>query len=79
MLSLGPSPTIAIADWKLEIGGLVENPQHWNWEAFSKLPAIDVVKDIHCVTKWSKFETLGKDRMIPIKLGPGDGRLFSVQ
>ena len=28
--------------------------------------------------KWSKFKTLDKDRMVKIKLEPGDGRLFSV-
>ena len=28
--------------------------------------------------EWSKFTTLEKDRIIKIKLGPGDGRLFSV-
>jgi DMSO/TMAO reductase YedYZ molybdopterin-dependent catalytic subunit len=29
----------------------------WNWEQFLKLPHHHVTKDIHCVTKWSKFDT----------------------
>ena len=29
--------------------------------------------------KWSKFVTFEQDRMVKVKLGPGDGRLFSVE
>ena len=57
VLSLGPTPEISQDDWKLEIIGLVENPLTYNWEQFSKLPQEEIIKDIHCVTKWSKFDT----------------------
>jgi DMSO/TMAO reductase YedYZ molybdopterin-dependent catalytic subunit len=57
VLSLGPTPDIDLAEWKLEIRGLVEKPMAWNWEDFNKLPKTGVKKDIHCVTKWSKFDT----------------------
>ncbi|MGH2620920.1 MAG: molybdopterin-dependent oxidoreductase, partial [Anaerolineales bacterium] len=29
----------------------------WNWEEFQKLPRNKLVMDIHCVTRWSKFDT----------------------
>jgi DMSO/TMAO reductase YedYZ molybdopterin-dependent catalytic subunit len=29
----------------------------WNWEDFQKLGATEVTVDIHCVTRWSKFDT----------------------
>ncbi len=57
VLSMGPTPQIDIKNWKLEIVGLVEKPQIWTWEEFGKLQITRVKKDIHCVTKWSKFDT----------------------
>ncbi len=57
VLSLGPTPEIDISTWKLSISGLVQNPLTFTWEAFKALPHDDVVKDIHCVTKWSKFDS----------------------
>ena len=29
----------------------------WSWEELLALPAENVTRDIHCVTKWSKFDT----------------------
>ena len=57
VLSLGPAPRLTTEQWQLEISGLVAKPQTWNWESFQKLTHTDVTKDIHCVTKWSKFDT----------------------
>jgi len=60
VLSLGPTPEISTKDWKLKVSGLVEHPTQWTWQEFLKLPAENVTKDIHCVTKWSKFDTRWK-------------------
>ena len=30
----------------------------WTWDEFRKLPTQTITKDIHCVTKWSKLDTL---------------------
>ncbi|HEU5114895.1 MAG TPA: molybdopterin-dependent oxidoreductase, partial [Candidatus Paceibacterota bacterium] len=57
VLSLGPTPHVERAEWKLSVDGLVANPVSWDFSAFSALPKEDVTKDIHCVTKWSKFDT----------------------
>ena len=57
VLSLGPTPHIEKKDWKLSVKGLVKNPLAWTWDEFLTLPQENVVKDIHCVTKWSKFDT----------------------
>ena len=43
--------------WRLTIGGQVDQPLEWTWEEFTALPAEDVTVDIHCVTKWSKLDT----------------------
>lgn len=59
VLSLGPTPQVSKDKWKLEVFGLADN-KSWSWEEFNKLPTEEVVKDIHCVTKWSKFDTKWK-------------------
>ena len=56
ILDLGIKPEIALKDWRLEIGGLVENPKTFTWEEFNALPPFEDVSDFHCVTTWSKFD-----------------------
>jgi DMSO/TMAO reductase YedYZ molybdopterin-dependent catalytic subunit len=56
VLDLGEQPDVALADWKLEIGGLVENPLTLDWQAFTALPQVDDVSDFHCVTSWSRYD-----------------------
>lgn len=34
-----------------------DNLLHWSFEQFLALPTVDVTTDIHCVTRWSKFDT----------------------
>jgi DMSO/TMAO reductase YedYZ molybdopterin-dependent catalytic subunit len=57
VLSLGPTPKIDINEWKFEIAGMIENPFSLTWEELNELPKVELTKDIHCVTKWSKFAT----------------------
>lgn len=57
VLSLGPTPQIDIRNWKLKISGLVNKPLIFSWEEIMALPHTDIIRDIHCVTKWSKFDT----------------------
>ncbi|MBX4209592.1 sulfite oxidase-like oxidoreductase [Candidatus Parcubacteria bacterium] len=64
VLSLGPTPKIDLGEWRLVVDGLVEKELSWDWKEFAALPAEDVTKDIHCVTKWSKFDT--KWRGVPL-------------
>ncbi len=44
-------------DWTLELSGLVGRPTTLTWRQLAELPPVEVVVDIHCVTKWSKFDT----------------------
>jgi DMSO/TMAO reductase YedYZ molybdopterin-dependent catalytic subunit len=57
VLSAGPTQHIALADWSFHLEGLVEAPVEWNWEQFNVLPKESFIRDIHCVTKWSKLDT----------------------
>jgi len=56
VLSLGDTPKISLADWRLEVGGLVENPFTLTWADFMALPQVEDVSDFHCVTTWSRLD-----------------------
>jgi DMSO/TMAO reductase YedYZ molybdopterin-dependent catalytic subunit len=56
VLDLGEQPNVAPASWRLEVGGLVENPFTLTWDRFMDLPQVDDVSDFHCVTTWSRFD-----------------------
>jgi DMSO/TMAO reductase YedYZ molybdopterin-dependent catalytic subunit len=56
VLDLGEQPDVSLDTWKLEVGGLVENPFTLNWERFLALPQVDDVSDFHCVTTWSRYD-----------------------
>jgi DMSO/TMAO reductase YedYZ molybdopterin-dependent catalytic subunit len=58
VLHYGPVPMYKSLDnWTFKVSGLVEEEKTWNWEEFNKLPRRKVVVDLHCVTRWSKFDT----------------------
>jgi DMSO/TMAO reductase YedYZ molybdopterin-dependent catalytic subunit len=57
VLHYGPVPTTDLSQWNLRVFGLVEQEQVWDWNEFNKLPRTAVTMDIHCVTRWSKFDT----------------------
>jgi DMSO/TMAO reductase YedYZ molybdopterin-dependent catalytic subunit len=56
VLDLGDVPEIQLADWRLEVGGLVLNPFTLDWDGFQALPQTDDVSDFHCVTTWSRMD-----------------------
>jgi DMSO/TMAO reductase YedYZ molybdopterin-dependent catalytic subunit len=38
VLDLGIQPDIPLGEWRLNVGGLVENPKTFTWEEFNSLP-----------------------------------------
>jgi len=56
VLSAEKTPKFNGRDWDITVDGLVENPITWTWDEFKKLPKIDQVSDLHCVTTWSKLD-----------------------
>jgi len=58
VLSAGPTPRTPLAEWTFTIDGEVSESRRWTWEEFRELPSETVTKDIHCVTKWSKLDTV---------------------
>ena len=56
VLDRGEQPDVPLEKWKLEIGGLVENPIALNWDQFMALPQVEDISDFHCVTTWSRLD-----------------------
>jgi DMSO/TMAO reductase YedYZ molybdopterin-dependent catalytic subunit len=44
----------------LRVWGEVESEARLSWDEFQELPTTELVMDIHCVTRWSKFDTTWK-------------------
>jgi DMSO/TMAO reductase YedYZ molybdopterin-dependent catalytic subunit len=57
VLSAGPTPEVAREDWRFELKVGPRPVKRWSWADFIRLPITCVTRDIHCVTKWSKFDT----------------------
>ncbi len=58
VLHVGDVPTYAPGEWNLTIGGMVNSPFTLTFEELTALPNVTLTTDIHCVTKWSKFDTV---------------------
>jgi len=58
VLSAGPTPQIRIEDWTFELQLDGSRLGKWTWAEFQALPQTTIKTDIHCVTKWSKLDTV---------------------
>ena len=56
VLHAGEVPDVDVATWTLELSGEVEEPVVLSFEQLRELPATTVTTDIHCVTRWSRFD-----------------------
>jgi DMSO/TMAO reductase YedYZ molybdopterin-dependent catalytic subunit len=57
VLHAGTVPDTDLATWNFRVWGEVGNPITLDWEQFNELPRTESVQDIHCVTRWSRFDT----------------------
>src|SRR5438552_6396693 len=57
VLHAGSVPKIDLATWDFRVFGEVENPIRLGWEELKALPSTEVTTAIHCVTRWSRFDT----------------------
>ena len=57
VLSAGPTPYVDTADWRFALKVGPKTIKSWTWDEFNALPQTKLTRDIHCVTKWSKFDT----------------------
>jgi DMSO/TMAO reductase YedYZ molybdopterin-dependent catalytic subunit len=57
VLHAGSVPSTDLATWDFRVWGQVEEPLTLSWDEFDALPKSENVQDIHCVTRWSRFDT----------------------
>ena len=58
VLTYGPNARFDPATWDMRVFGEVEKEMRWSWDEFLALPTVKITCDIHCVTRWSKFDTV---------------------
>src|SRR5919204_132371 len=56
VLHAGSVPRTDLATWDFQVFGEVERPLRLTWEELRELPATEITVDIHCVTRWSRFD-----------------------
>jgi DMSO/TMAO reductase YedYZ molybdopterin-dependent catalytic subunit len=56
VLHAGDVPKTDLATWDFKVWGEVEEPLTLTFERLQELPATEVTTDIHCVTRWSRFD-----------------------
>jgi DMSO/TMAO reductase YedYZ molybdopterin-dependent catalytic subunit len=57
VLHAGEVPHVDLATWTFRVFGEVEQEVTLDWGQFNALPRSSNVQDIHCVTRWSRFDT----------------------
>ena len=76
VLHYGSVPRFDPERWDFRVHGLVETPVRWTWKEFNELPKIEHVSDLHCVTRWSRFDNRWRgvafrEILRQVKLKPG--------
>jgi DMSO/TMAO reductase YedYZ molybdopterin-dependent catalytic subunit len=78
VLHYGSVPPFNPSTWDFQAWGEVEEEKHWSWEQFNQLPRTKMLMDIHCVTRWSKSDTLWEGVSVRILVEQGLIRLKPV-
>lgn len=58
VLHYGSVPRVDLATWDFKVWGQVDAPFTLTWDQFRTLPRKTVETDIHCVTRWTKLDTV---------------------
>jgi DMSO/TMAO reductase YedYZ molybdopterin-dependent catalytic subunit len=56
VLHAGTVPRVDLANWDFSVTGEVESTIRLSWDELQELPATEIQVDIHCVTRWSRFD-----------------------
>ena len=58
VLHYGTVPKVDLATWRFRVWGAVEHPYELTWDELMRLPSQETVCDIHCVTRWSRYDNV---------------------
>src|SRR5213592_3767540 len=56
VLHAGSIPQTDLATWDFRVFGEVERPVTRTWDELQALPSTEITVDVHCVTRWSRFD-----------------------
>jgi DMSO/TMAO reductase YedYZ molybdopterin-dependent catalytic subunit len=56
VLTYGGTPHADLGAWTFRCFGLVREDVSWTWDEIGSLPQVEIASDIHCVTRWSRFD-----------------------
>ena len=57
VLHYGSVPRTDLTTWDFKVFGEVEEPVTLSYDELQALPHTEITTDIHCVTRWSRFDT----------------------
>ncbi|HEX3247121.1 MAG TPA: sulfite oxidase-like oxidoreductase [Chloroflexota bacterium] len=57
VLHYGSVPSVDPGSWRLHLTGLVREPRSIKLDEFMAMPQTTVRADVHCVTRWSLFDS----------------------
>ena len=81
VLHAGSIPDTQLETWDFRVWGEVERELTLDWEQFTSLTTVEVTQDIHCVTRWSKFDMTFKGvawRELEALVGPKPSAQYAV-
>ena len=81
VLHAGSVPHTELETWNFRVFGEVERERTLDWKELTALPSVEVTQDIHCVTRWSKFDLTFKGvawREIAPLVGPKSSARYAI-
>lgn len=60
ILTYGEEPQVSTAEWRFALTGLVQEPFQLNYQELLQLPQVELTRDFHCVTRWSRLDVAWK-------------------
>jgi DMSO/TMAO reductase YedYZ molybdopterin-dependent catalytic subunit len=66
VLTVGPDGDVPVDRWSLAFYGEVEEPYALRWDELMALEQVSQISDLHCVTRWSRFDTA----LAGVRVGP---------
>ena len=58
VLHYGSVPSTKLETWDFRVFGEVDSPFRLTWDEFKALPRKTITTDLHCVTRWTKLDTV---------------------
>ena len=58
VLHYGSVPSVDLDSWRFAVTGGVEQPLSLSWSDLQALPRRETLCDMHCVTRWSRYDNV---------------------